>query len=585
LSLQRKLRGFFKKQLLTKKNEILRDIKSFGRTRDFLWRSFFIIADEAISEGYDITSELLDLAAASLMLYKKREKIYALRELAYRLVKLQQFSNALSLFKIALRESNKIPNTYKRLLNKAMILNYIFSSGFDELGEMVLERAIRDAFYLPPTKAARVLVFLGKALAKCDVGRADSIILSGMDFINKCKSSLCKVKILASIAMGYINISRDPENVRMAKKWLKEAFEIIDEMPPRDSLNALASILGEIYEVDFQKAKQIMDFILSNVDLNEEGLNIVFKAVKSLILAGDSDISYIALSWLEDKIMRTKMKGIIRMFYLSKTVKYFGIIDGYRAQFIGKMLAGSIKRVLENRNNIVYIPRELVLSIVNLSAADVSLAFDLYKSMLDRIRENHKETLSFLMAYSKPLFEAFPKPYIRMVRKGVRSILDMSDEKVIETLPTILNAIPSSSLSILDKLINKALRSIERLENKDSIIVLAEIAAAISYKTPWWSQELLDYALENLEKLPLNERPYVLIEASKRVYPYSPKIARELLRLVVQIVQESNLKDAEKVLLEISRQTRILFKDQAWARQIEVLAKEIRRSSERKKKL
>jgi len=418
VSLQKKLRGFFRKQLLGKKRDIISDIKKYGRSRDFLWRSFFTIADEAISEGYDISKELLDIAGYSYLLYKPSERIYALREIGYRLVKMEFFSKALLIFKIALRECNRIINPYRRLFEKALVLDYLFASGFNDFAEKVLEKSIEDALYLSPVKAASLLILFGIGLAKHDVGRGDSLIASGVEYAEKCESDLCKAIILARGAYGYVSVSRNPENMRVAKKWLGEAFEIIDEMPPKEALYALARIIGDICYVDYMKANQVLEFILDNVKRNEEGFRIVLRAARSLINSGDNDLSYKALNWLEDRIMKSHSRKLRKLLYLSFIVKYFGIIDGYKAQFLAKIIAGYLRELFTIEKSA---SADLIQSIANLSAADIDLAHNLLKRSLRGLGSD-REIIHVLAMYPKQLFSAFPKPYVLTLREKISSV-------------------------------------------------------------------------------------------------------------------------------------------------------------------
>ncbi|MHA1610221.1 MAG: hypothetical protein ACTSUJ_09535 [Candidatus Njordarchaeales archaeon] len=579
MSLQKKLRGFFRKQLLGKKRDIISDIKKYGRSRDFLWRSFFTIADEAISEGYDISKELLDIAGYSYLLYKPSERIYALREIGYRLVKMEFFSKALLIFKIALRECNRIINPYRRLFEKALVLDYLFASGFNDFAEKVLEKSIEDALYLSPVKAASLLILFGIGLAKHDVGRGDSLIASGVEYAEKCESDLCKAIILARGAYGYVSVSRNPENMRVAKKWLGEAFEIIDEMPPKEALYALARIIGDICYVDYMKANQVLEFILDNVKRNEEGFRIVLRAARSLINSGDNDLSYKALNWLEDRIMKSHSRKLRKLLYLSFIVKYFGIIDGYKAQFLAKIIAGYLRELFTIEKSA---SADLIQSIANLSAADIDLAHNLLKRSLRELRSD-REIIHVLAMYPKQLFSAFPKPYVLTLREKISSVFSRLEKEYLELIPDIIHSLSVVPIRGFDKIVSNALRLAEEMPEEEGIIYLTEIAGAITAKAKWWAEELLEYLLESIEKLPVDRRIQLLIEMSQRIYKFSPRKARELLRIAIGIIQDNEIKNAHGILLEISRQMRILFRDLAWARQIEILAREISRRKKEKR--
>jgi len=134
-----------------------------------------------------------------------------------------------------------------------------------------------------------------------------------------------------------------------------------------------------------------------------------------------------------------------------------------------------------------------------------------------------------------------------------------------------------------DKIVSNALRLAEEMPEEEGIIYLTEIAGAITAKAKWWAEELLEYLLESIEKLAVDRRIQLLIEMSQRIYKFSPRKARELLRIAIGIIQDNEVKNAHGILLEISRQMRILFRDLAWARQIEILAREISRRKKEKR--
>jgi len=563
------------------------DITIFGRSRVHIWRGVFNLLEEVSFEGIDVSPWLSELRGFIPLLFLVEEKINALNKVSLFYHKYAKKSEeAYHVLLESYEQVESIRSTVRRCLYLTEIADYAFQCGFNELGERIIDEILNYLIAISsPYDRALILINSGVALAKYDVGRGDSLIMSAVELAERCGDSTCYAKVLGRAASSLISISDDNENVRIAKNWFGKAFRIIYDFNIEMQLSLLAEIIGDVAIWNESKALELFQSLITKIKPDKFGIEIMLKAAKSLVRSDSDDLLSKVLNWLETRIPKSQfISKYEQLYYFVKTEAFYRYVDSYKVRFILKYIVDYIENALIGVKKST--DKELLKeTIKKLAELDLEDAYNSFKKFMisecDKCSSPLKlynKKIEFLLDFK----DVFPKQILQEAIGLLREINNSPREYKIDLLP---KQIPLFQYSERDfkNAAKCALALYDEISNKlEKIRYFSRVCSAIISVDPNWGRVLIEYALEEIENLSKVDKAQALIFLSEQIYPCDAGLSRRILRDAIKTVESCEEERAAELMLEISKKAKNLFGDDGWARQIEILAHEMRRKKRSK---
>ena len=578
------LRGLLVRKLNTLLRVLEDDLKTFGRSREHVWRGIFNIMDELLLEQTDIKKFLNKLTKLIDFIFDLQEKAYYMAVLAYFYSRIGNKEKSMSLFSEAYSIADHIENKIKSAKVKSRIILKIFESKLFDFGEKLVDNLLNTLSQLPLLTQIDIISLVGFALSKYDVGRGDSLVSYARRLVQECETVDCKVKGLVKCARRLVQISDDVENIRIAKNWISEALRELENVDYDTWLAIISEIVGDVYIVNKGKAFQIVGEIIDSTRINQFGLKILIKCLRSLAKVKADDLFNRTLEITIGRINRSsKLTKAEKIFLVTKSESLNRYIDTYKADFAAKQLSKIIIREInqiKNKRKLL----DLLKALRYLAELDLNESYIQFLLILNTMFRNRlaEENIVKVLRIMKKFIRVFPVALIKEIEVIYDAMKNVESPNITALL--LLNEIFASINHHYYKELTRYLMKLsEKMSRKDKIVMLAKIAAILYKRDDPWAEQIIDYTMEELNALRLITRAQLLIEISEILAKKNPEKGKELLKSALKILErKSENEKTIKLLFIISRKMKNLYGDENWARQIEILAREIQRKRKKR---
>ena len=576
------LRGLLSRKLRSLIKTLEEDVGFFGRSRIHVWRGIFTILDELLLENIPIESFLDKIKDLSMQLMLPKEKAISLGHLAYYYRRIGKNDTARNLLVSAINLAYQIHDIEERYHVLATIADYAFRSEYIDLGEKIVDMVLNESSSLDTLSRVFIISKLGKALARYDVGRGDSLVSLALCLAEKCEYTEDIAKGLMRTARTLVEISKDNENVRIAKNWVGKALRALESLDFESQVKVLTEVIGDIFIVSANKAFQIINDVIYSTRSDRFGIEILVKALESAALVKAEDIISRILDVLWIRLQRTTMlNNLEKLSLISHFESFNRFLDTYRADFVARrlseMLGNAINSVKTDADFDNMLDAIRWYAELNLHDAYVHFMVLLNSKYKNRLEKN---AVKKIIEIYKRFTNVFPKAILNETKMIYKTVVSRRENYMYQMIPEMLDIIVTLD-NEYDIIVRDSIKLGDLMENKhDRILYLSRIAAALFASNSIWASELLDYCLEEMEELEDIAKAQTLVEISEIISDKNPQKGKELLRNAIRILEKQhNSQKAAKLLLMISQKMREIFEDPSWARQIEMLAREIQRKS------
>lgn len=574
---EKTLRGLLSSKTGELLSEIEDDISLFGRFRKHVLRGVLNILDELILDGYNVSRFLDNLLSLSDNILIDKDRIYFLAKLSNLYKRIGREDIAIKL----IRESLTISLELNSLREKYDALLTILSSAIDVMDSNSIERIINDVMgiidLLPIFDRISVLSRLGEIIAKYDAGKGDALINYGRDLVEKLDYSYEKAGAIIILAKSLLNVSKDKENYRIARNWLVEAFRLIEFLDESEYVSFVARYIGHIYVVSASKASQLVLEIINLTRPNEFGFRILLMALEKLYEAGADELSQRIRRIFLRRLNKVQSISVDeKLIYLVKLAKCDSIADAYMANYMSKIIFKMLSERLSHLNSIKI--NAILEALKHYADLDIHNAHIfttmIIKSFIPTV-DKEKQLASILRIYHNFKF-AFPKVILEKTLELYTKIKERKGS-FIDFIPDVLGIIISIEPNYREY-VREALMLLSDLkEVRSRVLAIANLAQKLYARDPVWANELLDFCIEEISELDHSKMIEIIIEISDIIYDVNNDKAKELLKLAIRILEENHeLNNGPELLSVISKKMRDYFGDVGWARQLELLANELK---------
>ncbi len=570
-----------------KVNELLSDIEGdlliFGKARDHVLRGLFNILDELFLDGYDISKYLAKLRELSASIILAKDKIRFLTRLLIAYNKIGHDDVARELLDEVLTYLQDIVDSKEKLEIYLTVIKSASMLSESNIVNKLMDDLLKYSDSLPLINKIYVLAKLGEIVSYYDAGKGDALINYGRDLIDKLDYSYEKASALIHVARSLLSVSRDKENVRVARNWLSEAFRLIESLDESEYITFIARFIGDISIISKSKAIQLISEVINLTRPNEFGFETLLLMLRSLYESKMEDLADRVRKIFLYRLDRAQSFSIDKkIIYLAKLANCDSIVDSYLAKYVGKI----VFKLLSNRmSKPKSIDTALILEAIKhysyLDLYNAHIFFTIIIKPLLRSANSPEQLSRVLDIYYEYKF-IFPKIILKDSVELFNNIIIKEKSELVEFIPTILGIIISIDNNY-EQYVRRAVGFLNALkEPEKKALLLAMVARNLYKRNPVWANELIDFCIEELSYLEFSEMIRMMIRVSDIIHETNKQKAKELLKSAIRILEEKpDIEDAPELIFIISRKMRTNFGDNGWARQLELLANEWRAKRDR----
>ncbi len=521
-------------------DELMYEIRSYGRGSLFLWHRLLSYVDVAV-EGeqcrYYVVKRITNLLKYSMSIEEKAYVYISMLDFLPPVLDIVREYVDRSTHAVLGLEDPLVKVDYL-----SRLIGWLYARGFYGMGDGIFNIAVSIIRGLPRDLAIDAYLSIGRALVSKDMADADSVFLMCYDLAKKLTSIGKRAVAITKVASIYGSVLRDKYAMDLSDRWLSEGIGLCREYAV-DRTKFLAETLPYIFHYDENMGMKYLDMLLS--DMWRRGVNAVLmeKLLASLPrIHGDAEIIDRIDRWIERMYKKGKIGDTMFARLESAVVYSFLLLDPYKAysllqhvpEIVAQLGAHSVEDSIAILKNISLVAIPFTYTIT------ISLVEELLGigNLLDATRVLG-ETQHYFPRKIDEVYRYILHPFIKRA----------STKKLLSSLEYIARLRTSS----IDQLFRNIVRKAEDLKEPRSIRVLLSVTKALLYRNRPWAIQLAYYIEEKSTTLPQHIRAETLAALGSIMFSIDREYGRRLFLETLRIAEDAEPEEASRIVSKILR--------------------------------